>query len=259
MSWALESGRRLTWLHSEETEPPPVGMWSSQGEPCGYLGTPQTISQRTPTSPLLFKPHKAGDPCYPDPEAQPWCPQSPPAMQMAWLKLKGRCRGPWKQSHFLQEAVSAFSVVVLLPFPYPHGSHSLFVYLFKHPLIPPSILWCNQHSLSTYYALVTYSSEQEQGPCPCRAYCLMGKLCNWLPIKNWIRADKCYAREVPQLQGRRAFRRKEHFTQDYAVQCGNWAQPMPGETEVLIVFTVGYFKCKNSIIHMAFVNHNFIV
>ena len=36
---------------------------------------------------------------------------------------------------------------------------------------------------------------------------------------------------------------------------------MPGETEVLIVFTVNYFKCRNrnSIIHMAFVNHNFIV
>ena len=140
MSWALESGRRLTWLHSEETEPPPVGMWSSLGKPCGYLGTPQTISQRTPISPLLFKPHKVGGPWLPGLCSPALVSPVSSCHADGVTKAEGQMQGPLKVSHFLQEVISAFSLVVLPPFPYPHGSHSLFVYLFKHPPIPPSIL-----------------------------------------------------------------------------------------------------------------------
>ena len=36
-------------------------------------------------------------------------------------------------------------------------------------------------------------------------------------------------------------------------------EPSQCQEKLKFLFTVNYFKCKNSIIHTAFVNHNFIV
>lgn len=140
MSWALESGRRLTWLHSEETEPPTVGMWSSQGEPCGYLGTPQTISQRTPISPLLFKPHKAGDPWLPRPCSPALVSPVSSCHADGMTKAEGQMQGPLKAkslppgSHlcFLCAGASAFSLSPWFTFPL-----SLFIQTSTHPSIHP--------------------------------------------------------------------------------------------------------------------------
>ena len=138
VSWTLESGRRLTWLHSEETELSSVGMWSSLGEPCGYLGTPQTISQRTPICPLLFKPHKAGGPWLPRPCSPALASPVSSCHAHGVTKAEGQMQGPLKakslppRSHlcFLRGSASSFSLSPRFTSPF-----RLFIQTSTHPSI----------------------------------------------------------------------------------------------------------------------------